>query len=156
PRGRGHHARKTSMASVTEDLEERLDRLFRGPLEGFVATRDALAKDLKAAGDKENAARVKALKRPSVSAWAVNQLRFAAPGLWTSLLDAADRLRRVPPAELPKAVQERKEALAAARRKAEELLAAAGHGIATSTVQRLAATLESFALHGNAPGRPVA
>lgn len=37
-----------------------------------MAARDALAKSLRAAGDREGAAAVKALRRPSVAAWYVN------------------------------------------------------------------------------------
>jgi hypothetical protein len=47
------------------------DRLYAEPLSDFTAARDAAAK---AAPDKELAARVKALRKPSVAAWAVNLL----------------------------------------------------------------------------------
>ena len=49
------------------------DALYGLPLEEFVSERDALAKRLRADGDGEAAARVKALRRPSIAAWAVNQ-----------------------------------------------------------------------------------
>lgn len=49
-----------------------MDDLFAGDPSGFVAARDALAKSLRAAGDREGAAAVKALRRPSVAAWYVN------------------------------------------------------------------------------------
>ena len=49
-----------------------MDDLFAGDPSGFVAARDALAKSLRAAGDREGAATVKALRRPSVAAWYVN------------------------------------------------------------------------------------
>jgi septal ring factor EnvC (AmiA/AmiB activator) len=47
------------------------DELYAGPATAFTAARDAAAK---AAPDKALAARVKALKKPSVAAWAVNLL----------------------------------------------------------------------------------
>jgi hypothetical protein len=47
------------------------DRLYAEPLSDFTAARDAAAK---AAPDKELAAQVKALRKPSVAAWAVNLL----------------------------------------------------------------------------------
>ena len=52
-------------------LLEVADRLYAEPLGDFIAARDAAAK---AAGDKGLAARVKALKKPSLAAWAVNVL----------------------------------------------------------------------------------
>lgn len=56
---------------TTEDLLEIADRLYAEPFGAFTGARDAAAK---ATGDKELAARVKALKKPSVAAWAVNLL----------------------------------------------------------------------------------
>jgi hypothetical protein len=53
--------------------EQGLDRVFGAPLEEFVSERNALAKELSAAGKDGEAADVKALKKPSVSAWALNQ-----------------------------------------------------------------------------------
>jgi hypothetical protein len=54
--------------------ESRVDELYAAPLDRFIADRTALAKDLKAAGDRDGAAHVQSLRKPSVSAWAVNQL----------------------------------------------------------------------------------
>ena len=75
--------------------DDALDEVYLGDFEGFVARRDALAKQLRADGDGEEADRVKALKKPSRTAWAVNQ--FAAHGkkLRTELLNAGGQLREV-------------------------------------------------------------
>jgi hypothetical protein len=64
---------------VTEVREP--DDLYALPLEEFTAARNELARSLKAAGDADEAARVKKLKKPPVSAWAVNQLARDDPGL---------------------------------------------------------------------------
>jgi len=64
------------------------DALFALPPEAFTAARDALAKRLRADGDREGAARVRALRRPTVSAWAVNRLAREAPGEVAPLLAA--------------------------------------------------------------------
>ena len=71
------------------------DDLFDLPPEEFVAARDALAKRLKADGDKEAAATVKALRRPTVAAWAVNQVARSTAGRKdiAALLQVGDRLR---------------------------------------------------------------
>ena len=49
------------------------DALYAEPLTGFTAYRDAAARSA-SADDKELAGRVKALKKPSIAAWAVNLL----------------------------------------------------------------------------------
>jgi len=49
------------------------DDLYGLPLDEFTAARDALAKELRGAGDKEGAAEVKARRKPSVASWAINQ-----------------------------------------------------------------------------------
>ena len=52
------------------------DRLYAGPLESFTPDRDAAAKEAKGdpEGGKELAARIKKLKKPSIAAWAINNL----------------------------------------------------------------------------------
>src|SRR5262245_33735871 len=52
------------------DLDSQIDDLYSQPLEEFTAARNALAKSLTG----EDAKRVKALKKPTVVPWAVNQL----------------------------------------------------------------------------------
>src|ERR687892_248895 len=59
--------------------ETEIAALYRLPVAEFVAARDQLAKRLRSAGDREAARRVAALRRPSVSVWAANQLPAAAP-----------------------------------------------------------------------------
>ena len=86
-------------------------RLYALPLELFTAERDLLAAELRAAGDHERAARVKALRKPTRAAWAVNQLVRAEPELLEQLLGAGGELRQA-------------HRQAAARRRAEQLRAA--------------------------------
>jgi hypothetical protein len=61
------------MTGAMSSLLEVADRLYAEPLSTFTAARDAAAKET-AASDKELAVQVKSLKKPSVSAWAVNLL----------------------------------------------------------------------------------
>ena len=56
------------------DEESELDNLYAAPLDQFVKVRNEIAARLKKDGDEAAAARVAALKKPSVSAWTVNQL----------------------------------------------------------------------------------
>jgi hypothetical protein len=68
-------------------------QLYGLPLEEFVPGRNALARDLRKDGDKERAAEVASLKRPSVAAWTVNQLARRHRKELDLLLDAGHRLR---------------------------------------------------------------
>jgi hypothetical protein len=71
-----------------------VDALFLAPPEGFVAARDALAARLKAAGDRDGAAAVAALRRPTLAAWAVNAAVRRAPGQLEALLELRTALIR--------------------------------------------------------------
>jgi predicted GNAT family N-acyltransferase len=55
-------------------LEEELDGLYALPLDEFTAARDELAKRLRAEGERDRADEVKALRKPTVAVWLVNQL----------------------------------------------------------------------------------
>lgn len=73
----------------TEDsgLDQAIAVVYAGPLEAFVQRRDALAKELRAAGRREDASAVKALRKPSRVAWALD--RAAREGAAIGPLDAA-------------------------------------------------------------------
>ena len=70
-----------------------VDDLFDADLAEFVARRDALVKQLKADGDKDGAAAVKALRKPSAVAWAVNHVARRAPKEIAALIAAAGEVR---------------------------------------------------------------
>ena len=82
----------TSMTAHAFDDEVRA--LYQGPLDAFVGARQALAKRLKQAGDAREA-EVRELRKPSVSAWAVNQLFAREPREMAALLGAGERARTV-------------------------------------------------------------
>ena len=135
-------------------LETEIDRLYQLPLKAFTPERNALAARLLAAGDPEAAERVKSLAKPPASAWAVNQLFWAARREFDELIDASDRLRAlqargVTPNELRDAMRERREAVGAALRRAEAALTAHGHSANADLKQRVATTLESLAAYGS-------
>jgi hypothetical protein len=60
--------------------------LYGLPLEEFTPARDALAKELKGAGRKDEATEVKSLRKPSLAAWALNRAARDHP-------DAVEQLR---------------------------------------------------------------
>ena len=127
------------------------DELFGLPPEAFVAARDDLARRLRREGEAEAARRVKALRRPPLSAWVVNQLaRERGPGLGR-LLAAGERLRAANAAalagegadELRAAAKAERVAVAGLVRSAMELLGEAGHPTTDATRARVAATLHA-------------
>ena len=65
-----------------------IESVYRGPLEAFVTRRDAVAKQLKSDGDKEAAAVIKALRKPSRTAWALNIAAQAEKELMATLTRA--------------------------------------------------------------------
>jgi len=129
------------------------DELFALAPEEFVAARDGLARRLRREGDAEAAATVKALRRPPLSAWAVNRLaRGDGPGLGP-LLDAGERLRAAQQAALAgegadvlrAASRAEREAVAGLVEAAAGLLREAGHPATDATRDRIAATLHAAA-----------
>jgi hypothetical protein len=64
---------------VDLDVEQAIAEVYGGPLDGFVARRDALVKQLRAAGRADDAGRVKALRKPRLNAWALDALATADP-----------------------------------------------------------------------------
>ncbi len=73
--------------------EKKLDRLFRGPLEEFTATRNELAKSLRSEGKTEAADWVKGLQKPTRAAWIVNQVAGKNGKALHQLLRASAELR---------------------------------------------------------------
>jgi hypothetical protein len=89
------------MASVDEerdgedaDLDARIAALYGGPLAAFVAERDGLARALRAEGRRDEAATVKALRKPKVVAWALDAAVHSEPGLAGDLAAAVEHLGR--------------------------------------------------------------
>lgn len=73
------------------DVEELAD-LYGVDPGAFVAARDALARRLRATGDTESAAEVKALRRPPKTAWALNSLARTEPALIEAVINSATSL----------------------------------------------------------------
>jgi hypothetical protein len=66
--------------------------LYAVPPEGFIEARNRMVTDLREAGDDEGAAAVKALRRPTVAAYAVDLGARQHPELVERLLDVGQRL----------------------------------------------------------------
>lgn len=75
------------------DADEAAAELYALPPEQFTAARNARAKEAKAAGDKETAAQITALRKPTVVAWLVNLLVRERPDEIGGFLDLGEALR---------------------------------------------------------------
>lgn len=67
--------------------------LYAVPLDQFVTRRDELARELTAAGDPEEAKRVKGLRKPTVTAAELNRLARDQPRLVAALVAAHEEMR---------------------------------------------------------------
>jgi hypothetical protein len=122
-----------------------IETLFRAAHGEFVTERKRLALELKASGNKASAARLLKLERPSISAWAVNQLWWREREGFEALFAAAERLRK---GQL-EASAERRELLADLRARAAKLLSDAGHASNEATLRRVAGTLAALGASGS-------
>jgi hypothetical protein len=144
---------------VADAPDHALDRLYGLPLDAFVAERDALAKELRADGRRDEAAAVKALAKPTVSAWAVNQAVRSQPGAARELWEKGDALARAQrdvlagkasgPA-LRAALQDERDAVEALVDAARGLMTSAGADLSETTIDRVRATLQAAALDADA------
>ena len=138
------------MASV----EREIDRLFELPLEEFTAARNEVAKRLAKDGDKERADEVRALAKPSVPVWTVNQLARREKPMVRSLLDAGAKLRKAQeralgggdPAALRTAQSDEREALRTLTHRAGELLREADRPAGQAVLERINKTLAAAAV----------
>lgn len=134
--------------------EEEIDRLYDLPLGDFVFARNDLAKALRKAGERDAADEVKGLTKPTVSAWAVNQLARRERDGVRVLLAAGERLREAQasvlsggsPGELREASEAERAAVATLVRAAERILADAGHAPTEATLARVGETLRAAAV----------
>jgi len=130
------------------DVEETIDRLYGLPLSEFTRARDEAARELRQDGRKEDGERVKALRKPTAAAAAVNRLVREHRDEVEQFLRAAEMLRDAQFAgkgDLEAATREQRQALQVLTRAGGEavrqtLLAAAVDEEAAG--QLLAARLE--------------
>jgi hypothetical protein len=128
-------------------IAEVADELYAlGPAE-FTAARDERARLVRAAGQRDEAAAIKKLARPTASAWLVNQLARAAPEQMTRLYELGEALQE---AQRTLAGDRLRELSAERRRVIHELLATAtelagraGQPASAAVLGEVRATLEA-------------
>jgi hypothetical protein len=133
------------------------EELYGLPREEFTPARDALAKELKAAGRKDEAAEVKSLRKPSLAAWALNRVAREHPDAIERLRAAGADLREAQDAAMSgeagrlrdagRALAEEVDRVAAV---AADGLRAAGRPVTAAQQEKLVATLRTAAVEDEA------
>ena len=137
---------------MAEPVDDVAGRLYGLPLEEFTRERDAAARELRKAKDRDAAAVVAKLPKPSQAAWAANALARDQRGLVDDLLAAGERLREAQDAAVAgKGAGALRDAGAAERAAVDALVEAAGalkpggRKPTTATLERLRTTLHAAA-----------
>lgn len=134
------------MATPADAAREALFQVSHG---AFVTERKRLSTELRA-HDKAAAATLAKQARPSVPAWAVNQLWWKARAEFDALLSAVQRVRDGDLA----ATAAHRAALQALLARAGELLRDDGNAAADATLRKVEFTLSNVAMAGFAPDAP--
>jgi hypothetical protein len=125
-----------------------VDELYRAPFDEFIARRDALAKELRKDGKRDEADHVRRLKKPALSAWALNQLPSDAI---EGLLGAGAALRQARGGDtLRDATRDERAAVEDLASQATALLRQAGHTVTDKTAGEIRDTLHAAALDEDA------
>jgi DNA repair exonuclease SbcCD ATPase subunit len=140
------------------------DALFKVPPAQFVAARNELASALRKSGQKSQADAIKALAKPPVSVWAINQIAREDSDLLARFLAASDELRAAQmagtsTAEARQATQaaqaQQRAALQPLLARAEQHLEAAGMAAAKGVLDKVANDLRFGAVDDSLRARLV-
>ena len=118
-----------------------LDELYSAPLEEFIATRNELVARLLKAGDDATAKVVKALRKPTLAAWAMNQLARTHPAELKKLLDLRDELGSGDAVSMRAASVERTRLISLLTERARSILIQGGHSAGGGTLEGVSKTL---------------
>ena len=136
-------------------VDAQIDGLYQLPLDEFTAARNALAKAAGAA-----AAEIRALQKPPIAAWAINQVYWRGRPAFHALTAAAAALRAAhtavvtgKKADLRAAGTAHEDALEAVVKLAIAILGDAGQPATDATRQAIATTLRALPASTDPPGR---
>jgi hypothetical protein len=136
-------------------VDDEADALYALPLEQFVPERAMLAKALRVEGHRDEAAAVAKLPKPSVAAWAVNQVVRTQPTLVAELWSAGDAVLAAQQravagggggAELREALRRERAALDPLADAARGLMTSRGAFLGEANVQAVIETLHAAAV----------
>jgi hypothetical protein len=138
-----------------------IDELYQLPLSEFTPARNALAARLRKSGKAGDADEVRSLVKPSIPAWAVNQVYWKHRPAFDRLLSSGDVLRNAQSSTLAGKSGDVRGALDGVRQSLSELsrlaaseLEAAGHNASAGAMRAVTATLEALSAYGNVANAP--
>lgn len=159
--GRNNTNEDRNVSETKGKLEDEVDALFMLPLSEFTAARNTLAAQLKKSGRGDEAVLVKALVKPSISAWAVNQLYWKHQKAFDKLIATGERFRQAQASRLASKVADMRGALDARREVlshlsdlATDVLREADHNPTLDTIRRITTTLEAMSASASLPDSP--
>ncbi|MFF1817146.1 hypothetical protein ACFVWG_07605 [Kribbella sp. NPDC058245] len=129
------------------DFEEAADQLYASPAADFIATRNELAKELKADGDQLASTRLKALRKPTVAAWVTNLVAQHAADDLDDLIALGDEFREATADmdgdRLRELTPKRHQLLDKLVKEAGRLAKEAGQKVSADVTQKLRETLDA-------------
>jgi hypothetical protein len=132
---------------AADDFDTIADALYALSPRDFTAARDERAAEARKAGDRDAAASIKALRKPTVTAWLANQLVRRHRDEVEPLLELGAALREATATlsgpELRQLSRQRNEVVAALVRQARRLSAAAGQPVSEEASRGLSDTLNA-------------
>jgi hypothetical protein len=140
-------------SSAEGAAEKEIDALYGLPLESFTKARNELAGELRSRGERKAAAEVRALSKPTVAAWAVNQVMRTQRKDAHALLEAGERLRKAhedvaagagSANDLRGAVEAERAAVDRLSRAARGLINASGRDMSENVIERVTETLHAL------------
>ncbi len=136
--------------SDREEFETKARELYQLPVDQFTQARDALVKQLRSDGRKEEATSASKLRKPTVVAWALNQVAARNAKQLEWLIEAEERVRRAlekggGPAEVREATSARHDLIAQIVDAAEKHLQRGGHSSAAGLREKIARSLYGIA-----------
>jgi hypothetical protein len=126
--------------------------LYGLPLDRFIPERAALVKALRGEKRREEASEIAALRKPSVAAWAVNQLVRTQPRALQALFGAGEDLAQAQALAaagkgggdvMRDATRRQRDAVRELLGAAEGLLSSEGHALSQTMIERVAETLRA-------------
>jgi hypothetical protein len=140
------------MTKIDDQIDDQIDELYQKPLDEFTAARNALAKE---SGD----AAIRKLEKPSLPAWAVNQLYWRERKLYDEVTKTSGQMRTAykqmlagKPADVRAAEVFHAEAMRKAKDAIRRILDEAGNKAADAVMTPVSETLDALPTE-DTPGR---
>lgn len=130
---------------MTDDgLGQATSELYGVELSQFTATRNVLAARLKMQGDAAGSEQMRVLRKPKISAWAINQLARRYRADVEALIEATEKVAEADDATaMRSAGAERQAALGKLSDLATTVLREGGHSASSGTLQEIVQTLQA-------------